>query len=138
MPLAAAYTASKTAIEGFAESLALELAPFKDRMKLVEPGYGPGTQFTANGEQCMQGRIPEAYTSFAQAIFTTLGQPAAVTTAADVAEAVWRAANDPAMTGIRRGLMQLRSPASERGDYGSWMPEEIATKHEPEGPDRAS
>lgn len=98
MPLVAAYTASKTAIEGFTESLALELEPFKVRVKLVEPGYGPGTQFTANGAQRMQGLIPEAYTSFAQAVFATLGKPAAVTTAADVAEAVWRAANDSAAT----------------------------------------
>lgn len=98
MPLVAAYTASKTAIEGFTESLALELAPFKVRAKLVEPGYGPGTQFTANGAQRMQGLIPEAYGSFAQSVFATLGNPAAVTTAADVAEAVWRAANDAAGT----------------------------------------
>lgn len=98
MPLVAAYTASKTAIEGFTASLALELKPFQVRMKLVEPGYGPGTQFTANGAQRMQGLIPEAYAPFAQAIFATLGQPAAVTTAADVAQAVWHAANDPAAT----------------------------------------
>ncbi len=98
MPLVAAYTASKTAIEGFTESLALELAPFNVRMKLVEPGYGPGTQFTANGTERMQGLIPDAYAPFAQAIFAALGNPAAVTTGADVAEAVWRAANDPTGT----------------------------------------
>jgi short-subunit dehydrogenase len=98
MPLVAAYTASKTAIEGFTESLALELETFKVRVKLVEPGYGPGTQFAANGADRMQGLIPEAYAPSAQAFFATLGQPAAVTTAADVAEAVWRAANDPAAT----------------------------------------
>ncbi|MDO8771754.1 MAG: SDR family oxidoreductase [Burkholderiaceae bacterium] len=98
MPLVAAYTSSKTAIEGFTESLALELEPFKVRVKLVEPGYGPGTQFTANGSERMQGLIPEAYALIAQAAFATLGQPAAVTTAADVAEAVWRAATDMAAT----------------------------------------
>ena len=94
MPLVAAYTASKTAIQGFSASLALELAPFDVRVKLVEPGYGPGTRFTANGAERMQGLIPEAYAPFAQAIFAALGSPAAVTTAADVAETVWRAAND--------------------------------------------
>ena len=98
MPLVAAYTASKTAIEGFTGSLAFELEPFNVRVKLVEPGYGPGTRFTANGAERMQGLIPEAYAPYAQAIFATLGNPAAVTTAADVAEAVWRAANDPAAT----------------------------------------
>lgn len=94
MPLVAAYTASKTAIQGFSTSLALELEPFNVRVKLVEPGYGPGTRFTANGTERMQGLIPEAYAPFAQAIFASLGNPAAVTTAPDVAEAVWRAATD--------------------------------------------
>ena len=94
MPLVAAYTASKTAITGFSESLALELAPFNVGVKLVEPGYGPGTRFTANGAERMQGLIPEAYAPFAQSIFASLGTMSAVTTAADVAEAVWRAAND--------------------------------------------
>jgi len=98
MPLVAAYTASKTAIEGFTESLAFELEPFKVRVKLVEPGYGPGTRFTANGAERVQGLIPEAYAPFAQAIFAALGNPTAVTTEADVAEAVWRAANDPTGT----------------------------------------
>jgi short-subunit dehydrogenase len=73
MPLVAAYTASKTAIEGFTESLALELAPFNVGVKLVEPGYGPNTRFTANGAERMQGLIPEAYAPFAQAIFAGLG-----------------------------------------------------------------
>ena len=94
MPLVAAYTASKTAITGFTESLALELAPFNVGVKLVEPGYGPGTRFTANGAERMQGLIPEAYAPFAQSIFASLGTLSAVTTAADVAEAVWRTAND--------------------------------------------
>ncbi|WP_411884911.1 SDR family oxidoreductase [Polaromonas sp. YR568] len=98
MPLVAAYTASKTAITGFSESLTLELAPFNVRVKLVEPGYGPGTRFTANGAERMQGLIPEPYAPFAQGIFASLGTMSAVTTAADVAEAVWRAANDAGAT----------------------------------------
>src|SRR3977135_1464606 len=49
MPLAAVYAASKTAIEGFTASLALELEGFNVRVKLVEPGYGPTTNFTGNG-----------------------------------------------------------------------------------------
>ena len=98
MPLVAAYTASKTAITGFTASLALELAPFNIGVKLVEPGYGPGTRFTANGADRMQGLIPEAYAPFAQSIFASLGTMKAVTNAADVAEAVWRAANDGSAT----------------------------------------
>ncbi|PRC41724.1 short-chain dehydrogenase/reductase, partial [Mycobacterium sp. ITM-2017-0098] len=55
MPLAAAYTASKAAIEGFSGSLALELGFFDVRVKLVEPGYGPSTAFASNGTDRMAG-----------------------------------------------------------------------------------
>jgi NAD(P)-dependent dehydrogenase (short-subunit alcohol dehydrogenase family) len=103
MPLAAAYTASKAAIEGFTGSLAFEVEWFNVRVKLVEPGYAPSTRFTSNGGSRMQGLIPEAYAPFAEPIFAAFAQPAAVTTESDVAEAVWRAANDT--TG------QLRFPA---------------------------
>ena len=103
MPLVAAYTASKTAIEGFTASLAHELAHFGVTVKLVQPGYAPTTRFTSNGQTRMQGLIPEAYAPFAQAVFASLAQIGAVTVAADVADAVWRAANDA--TG------QLRFPA---------------------------
>jgi NAD(P)-dependent dehydrogenase (short-subunit alcohol dehydrogenase family) len=103
MPLVAAYTASKTAIEGFTASLALELEAFNVQAKLVEPGYGPGTRFTSNGASRMEGLIPEAYAPFAERAFATIAQPSVVTTELDVAEVVWRAAND--VTG------QLRFPA---------------------------
>jgi NAD(P)-dependent dehydrogenase (short-subunit alcohol dehydrogenase family) len=103
MPLVALYTASKTAIEGFTASLALELQPFNVRVKLVEPGYGPTTRFTANGGARMQGLIPDAYADFAQQVFAKFAQPAATTTEGDVADAVWRAANDASA--------QLRFPA---------------------------
>jgi NAD(P)-dependent dehydrogenase (short-subunit alcohol dehydrogenase family) len=103
MPLVAVYTASKWAIEGFTASLALELEAFNVRAKLVEPGYGPTTRFTSNGGTRMEGLIPEAYAPFAEHVFAAFAQPSAVTTEADVAEVVWRAANDS--TG------QLRFPA---------------------------
>lgn len=94
MPLVAAYTASKTAIEGFTGSLAHELAAFGIRVKLVEPGYGPSTRFTQNVQSPIETTIPEAYTPYAQSILAAFAQPGAVTTERDVAEAVWRAAND--------------------------------------------
>jgi NAD(P)-dependent dehydrogenase (short-subunit alcohol dehydrogenase family) len=103
MPLVAVYTASKTAIEGFTASLAHELAGFRIRVKLVEPGYAPTTRFTENGDERMRGLIPEPYAPFARSVFEALTQPAAVTTEADVALAVWRAANDASG--------QLRFPA---------------------------
>lgn len=118
MPLVAAYTASKMAIKGFTESLAFELEPFSVRVKLVEPGYGPGTSFTANGAERMQGLIPEAYAPFARAIFATLGNPSAVTTGTDVADAVWNAANDPG-TKLRypagADAIALSQPSGSRG-----------------------
>jgi NAD(P)-dependent dehydrogenase (short-subunit alcohol dehydrogenase family) len=104
MPLVAAYTASKTAIEGFTASLALELEAFNVRARLVEPGYGPTTRFTSNTGSRLEGLISEAYAPFAQRIFASLAQgPAAATTESDVARAVYHAANDA--TG------QLRFPA---------------------------
>jgi len=94
MPLVAVYTASKTAIEGFTGSLAHELAAFDVRVKLVEPGYAPTTNFTSNGQSRMAGLIPPAYAAYAQDVFASFAAPAALTTAADVAGAVWLAAND--------------------------------------------
>jgi NAD(P)-dependent dehydrogenase (short-subunit alcohol dehydrogenase family) len=103
-PMVAVYTASKMAIEGFTASLALELEPFDVRVKLVEPGYGPSTRFTANSGSRLEGLIPEAYAPFAQRIFASMAQGShAVTKESDVAEVVWRAANDASG--------QLRFPA---------------------------
>ena len=103
MPLAAAYTASKMAIEGFTGSLAHELAAFDIRVKLVEPGYGPTTRFTANVGSRMDGLFPEAYAAFTKPILDAFTEVTTVTKESDVAEAVHRAAIDP--TG------QLRFPA---------------------------
>ncbi|MGE0500303.1 MAG: SDR family NAD(P)-dependent oxidoreductase [Rhizobiaceae bacterium] len=103
MPLAAAYTASKMAIEGFTGSLAHELQAFGVGAKLVEPGYGPSTRFSQNSEVRVEDLIPEAYAEFAGPIFAAFANPALVTRETDVADAVWRAANDE--TG------QLRFPA---------------------------
>jgi len=93
-PLAGVYTASKTAVEGLSGSVAHELGAFNIRVKLVEPGYGPGTRFTENGGQRMQGLIPDAYRPFAEPIFAAFANPGEVTSEADVAEAVWQAAQD--------------------------------------------
>jgi NAD(P)-dependent dehydrogenase (short-subunit alcohol dehydrogenase family) len=103
MPLVAVYTASKAAIEGFTASLALELEAFGVRAKLVEPGYGPGTRFARNSGSRMEGLVPAAYAPFAERVLAAYAQPALTTAASDVADAVWRAANDT--TG------QLRFPA---------------------------
>lgn len=93
-PLVAAYTASKTAVEGFTASLEHELREFGIAVKLVEPGYGPSTRFAANGQQRMQGLISEPYAAFAHRVFAGFANVTEATTGTDVAEAVWRAAHD--------------------------------------------
>jgi NAD(P)-dependent dehydrogenase (short-subunit alcohol dehydrogenase family) len=93
-PLVAAYTASKTAVEGFTTSLALELRQFNVRVKLVQPGYGPDTRFADNGGARMQGLITEPYAGYAQSVFAGFANVSAVTSPADVAQVVWQAAND--------------------------------------------
>ena len=103
MPLVAVYTASKTAVDGFTASLALELEEFNVNVKLVEPGYCPTTDFTSNGQTRMNGLIPDAYASFAERVMADFQRATRVTHESDVADAVWRAANDE--TG------QLRFPA---------------------------
>jgi len=103
MPLAAAYTASKMAIEGFTGSLAHELEAFNVRVKLVEPGYGPTTRFTSNVGSRMAGLFPEAYAAFVKPVLASFSQVTTVTTESDVAEAVYRAATDASG--------QLRFPA---------------------------
>jgi hypothetical protein len=42
----------------------------------------------------MDGLVPDAYEPFAQRVFSSLPQAPTALTEADVAEAVWRAAND--------------------------------------------
>jgi short-subunit dehydrogenase len=105
MPLAAAYTASKQAIEGFTGSLAHELSHFGIRAKLVEPGYAPTTRFAENGSIPIEQLLPEAYAGFAAPMFEAFANPAMTTRESDVAEAVWNAVHDT--TG------QLRFPAGE-------------------------
>jgi NAD(P)-dependent dehydrogenase (short-subunit alcohol dehydrogenase family) len=103
MPLVAVYAASKTAIEGFTASLALELEEFNVSVKLVEPGYAPTTNFTSNGRSSTDGGVPADYAPFAERVLANFRNQTTVTHESDVAETVWRAANDT--TG------QLRFPA---------------------------
>jgi NAD(P)-dependent dehydrogenase (short-subunit alcohol dehydrogenase family) len=95
LPLLSVYTASKAAVNAFTESLELELAQFNVRVSLVLPGRAPTTSFGANAKERIA--IPDAYAELAQGIFKEWGESTeAVTLSSDVAEAVWRAATDPA------------------------------------------
>jgi NAD(P)-dependent dehydrogenase (short-subunit alcohol dehydrogenase family) len=101
LPLLAIYRASKAAINALTECVALELAEFGIRARVVVPGAAPGTNFgtTARAQIAASGGFPDAYASFAQQTMAGMQQQHAaigeVTTAQDVAEAVFRAATDP-------------------------------------------
>ena len=95
LPLLSVYTASKAAVNAFTESLALELEQFNVRVRLVLPGRAPETRFGENARSRMQGGFPEAYTGLVQSVFARWEESTAITRPLDVAEAVWRAANDP-------------------------------------------
>lgn len=95
MPLVAAYTASKYAIEGFSESLAYELGMFGVRVKIVQPGLAPSTNFAANSGGRCENLIPAAYADYAGRYLKSMQEyPTAYTSAEDVAEAVYAAATD--------------------------------------------
>ena len=95
LPLLSVYTASKAAVNAFTESLALELAPFDVRVRLVLPGSAPGTSFGSNARRLMGDGVHEAYTDFQQRVFAAVrDRTTPVTLTDDVAAAVWRAVTD--------------------------------------------
>lgn len=100
LPLLSVYTSSKAAVNAFTEVLALELAAFDIRAHIVLPGRAPDTRFGATARSSVDGKggYPEAYLQLVQNVFAgwQQQQSAPVTRAMDVAEAVWRAATDPA------------------------------------------
>ncbi|RSZ33185.1 MULTISPECIES: SDR family oxidoreductase [unclassified Variovorax] len=98
MPLVAPYAASKFAIEGFTEALFFELESVGVRVRLVEPGYGPGTAFTANGMERMNGLISPPYQAYAGQLMAQFANAGAVTTPDQVAAAVFAAATEESET----------------------------------------
>jgi len=95
LPLLSVYTGSKAAVNAFTESLALELAPFGVRVRLVLPGRAPGTSFGNNARRLMGSSPHAAYADFMQRVFAAVRDGnSPVTHAQDVAEAVWRAVTD--------------------------------------------
>ncbi len=100
LPLLSIYRASKAAVNALTESAALEFAEFGICARVVVPGAAPTTSFgsTARAQIAANGGFPNAYASFVQQTMAAMQQHAAsgeVTTAQDVAEAVFRAATDP-------------------------------------------
>ena len=100
LPLLSIYRASKAAVNALTESAALELAEFGIRARVVVPGSAPGTSFgsSARARMASKGGFPETYAEFVQKTMAAMQQHSGsgeVTTAQDVAEAVFRAATDP-------------------------------------------
>jgi NAD(P)-dependent dehydrogenase (short-subunit alcohol dehydrogenase family) len=95
LPLIAAYTASKAAVNAFTESMAMEVGQFGVRAHLVIPGRAPETRFAENGSSRMQGLDHEAYADLVKGFMARFSEPGPITHPQDVAEAVWRAVNDP-------------------------------------------
>ena len=95
LPLIAAYSASKAAVNAFTESVALELKQFGVRAHLVIPGRAPETRFAENGSSRMLGLDHPAYADLVKGFMGRFSEPGPITHSQDVAEAVWRAVTDP-------------------------------------------
>jgi NAD(P)-dependent dehydrogenase (short-subunit alcohol dehydrogenase family) len=109
MPMTAVYCSSKAAIEGFSESLMYEMATLGIRVKIVEPGYGPNTAFTANSMGRMDGLVSAPYEPFLAFMMTPRDQPNPITEADDVSKVVYQAATDD--------TKQVRYPAGPDAEY---------------------
>jgi NAD(P)-dependent dehydrogenase (short-subunit alcohol dehydrogenase family) len=100
LALLSAYSASKAAAAAFTASLGQELAPFGIHVREVIPGQSSETAFSANARERIEqeGGFPPAYAEMMEQVFAQFSAlPAdAGTQPSDVAEAVWRAATDPA------------------------------------------
>ena len=99
LPLLSVYRASKAAMNALTESAALELAQFGISARVVLPGRAPTTNFAATAHERIArgGSFPPAYEAFAGSVMAAMQAeaPGDLTTAGDVAEAVYRAATDP-------------------------------------------
>jgi NAD(P)-dependent dehydrogenase (short-subunit alcohol dehydrogenase family) len=97
MPLLGIYRASKAAVNAFTESLALEMKSFGVRVHIVLPGRSPETKFGENAFPHARGIDHPAYAPvFQQFIATVRESTGPITYSSDVAEALWKIANDPA------------------------------------------
>lgn len=95
LPLLSVYTASKAAVNAFSDCVALELAPFNVRVRVVLPGRAPTTSFGDNARALMPGGFPEAYVPLVQQVMAGWQADTGPTTSCeDVAEAVWVAVTE--------------------------------------------
>lgn len=114
LPVVGVYRASKAAVNAFTESLAVEMKPFGVRVHIVLPGRSPETSFGANARPHLRGMDDPDYAPLLQQFIKSVQEDTGpVTSAPDVAEAIWRAATDPSAP--------LRIPGG--ADAELWMDE---------------
>ncbi|RZJ13668.1 MAG: SDR family oxidoreductase [Rubrivivax sp.] len=97
LPLVGLYRAAKAAVNALTESLASEVEPFGVRVRLVLPGSSGETRFRETARTGLRGMDDPVYGEFMQQTLARMqASTGPGTHAVDVAEAVWRAATDPA------------------------------------------
>lgn len=95
LPLVGVYRAAKAAVNALTESLANELEPFGIRVHIVLPGSSSDTRFRETARTRLRGIEDDVYGEFMKrTIARMLESVGPGTRPLDVAEAVWRAAND--------------------------------------------
>jgi NAD(P)-dependent dehydrogenase (short-subunit alcohol dehydrogenase family) len=114
LPLIGLYRASKAAVNAFTESLAVEVKPLGVRVHLVLPGRSPETRFGENAFPHLRGGDNPDYAPLIERTLATIRDSSGpITHSIDVAEAIWRVANDPSVP--------LRIAAG--ADAEAWMAE---------------
>ncbi|KIZ45354.1 MULTISPECIES: SDR family oxidoreductase [Rhodopseudomonas] len=96
-PLMSIYSASKAALDTFTESVMFELAPLGIVLKLIVPGFVPGTSFVEQTQAAAQAvPVPPAYMSYMTQRLASYSatSPIAFATDVDVANAILAAAGD--------------------------------------------
>jgi NAD(P)-dependent dehydrogenase (short-subunit alcohol dehydrogenase family) len=127
-PLMSIYSASKQAVEAFSESLSHELASQNVAVKLVEPGYVPGTNFTGNVIAASAvAPTPPTYQGFFDTVMAAIvALQAGLATDIEVGEAIYSAACDDSdrlrfVVGADcRQYQKMRHETSEE-EYLAWV-----------------
>lgn len=94
-PVYSVYHASKWAVEGFSESLQYELREYNLRVKIIEPGIVKTAFWGRSTDRHNRSGI-HAYDSYGEPVLDLIDNAAALiaTQPEDVANIIWRAAND--------------------------------------------